>query len=250
MLTKAQAENEYEIMYKIVQPLAYRILNHKHDGSVTQVVDCNLTLNPNDWKLNLGNGIRTTKEDYVRHELDWYRSHDLYINGHAGIENNKIWRECASVEGHVNSNYGYLVFSPFNNAQFQHALEEMHMDKYTRRAAIIYIRPEIVTEQNDGYHARRDFICTYATSFLVQDDELHMQVHMRSNDFTYGFFNDFAWQCYVYNTFYDRIKSHHGLSRGKIHWHADSMHVYERDYELIKQLDEYYRTHKGGIRHE
>lgn len=240
-MTEAQRENEYEIMYKIVRPLAHRILDNKIAGGVAQIVDCNLTLNPDNWKLNLGDGIRTTKEGYVKNELAWYNSFDLCIKGHEGIENNKIWQSCATKDGYVNSNYGNLVFSDENYCQFAHAVMEITKDRNSRRAAIIYNRPSIVEEQNDGIHANRDFICTYATSFLIQDDFLHMQVHMRSNDFTYGFFNDFAWQCYVYNQFVKALEYQNvNVFRGKIHWHADSMHVYERDFELIKNLYDYY----------
>lgn len=241
-MTYENNHNEKEIAKKVILPLGALVKLGQQMHGVCQMIDCSLDLDPSMPFLSLGDGLRESKKQYIKHELDWYKSQDLCINGHEGITQNRIWRSCATGKGYVNSNYGYLVYNDENFAQFDHAIREMVKDPFTRRAAMIYNRPSIVEEQNDGVHANRDFICTYATSFLLDySRDLHMQVHMRSNDFTYGFFNDFAWQCYVYQDFKETLKER-GVrtNNGTIHWHADSMHVYERDFELMIKLYDYY----------
>lgn len=237
--------NEYEIAKKVILPLGRRLAKHKQTSKLCQILDCNLVLEPLSPFLNLGNGLRTTKYDYLYNELQWYLSQDLSIKNHPGIESNPIWSKICSNNGLINSNYGYLVFGKGNYNQYEHALAQMAKNKNTKHAVMIYNRPEIVQQWNDGVHANSDFICTYATSFMVQDDELHMMITMRSNDLTTGFFNDFGWQVFVYKKFLADVRKFHDLNIGKIHWHTDNMHIYERDYDLLRSLYDYY---KGVIR--
>jgi thymidylate synthase len=239
-------ENELEISKKVIIPLARRIKSNKVTSKLAFVLNCNLDLDPSSQFLNLGDGIRTTKYDYLYNELQWYLSEDCCINGHKGIESNKIWQLISTADGHINSNYGYLVFSKGNYNQYAHAVSQFYKDKYTKHAVMIYNRPEIVIQWNDHIHAESDFICTYATSFMTNEhDELHMMVNMRSNDLTTGFFNDFGWQVFIYKKFFaEVVKRWPTLKQGKIHWHTDNMHVYARDYELVLKLYEYYRSKK------
>ena len=207
--------NEKAIVKNIVLPLGRRLKAHKCTEKLCQILNVNLDLEPKSPYLNLA-GIRSTKYDYLYNELQWYLSQDLHINNHQGIENNPIWNKICTKDGHINSNYGYLVFDKGNHSQYAHALAQMAKNKYTKHAVIIYN--------------------------MVQDDELHMMVTMRSNDLTTGFFNDFGWQVFVYKKFLaDTKKMYPEVKMGLIHWHADNMHVYERDYELLLNLYEHYK---------
>lgn len=236
--------NEKEIVKHVILPLGRRLKEKKTTDKLCQILDVNMILDPSSPFLNFCN-IRTTKYNYLYNELQWYLSHDLCINNHPGIENNAIWLKISTESGHINSNYGYLAFDKGNYSQYEHALSQMAKKKYTKHAVMIYNRPEIVMQWNDGIHANSDFICTYATSFMVQDDELHMMVTMRSNDFITGFFNDFGWQVFVYKKFFADIRKFHPeIKFGKIHWHSDNTHIYERDYELMLQLYEKYKRGK------
>ena len=69
--------------------------------------------------FNSDEHIDGSSESYIKHELEWYQSQDLYIKGHPGIENNKVWKYCATEDGRVNSNYGWCIFSEDNH---QHRL--------------------------------------------------------------------------------------------------------------------------------
>lgn len=236
--------NERAIAKAVILPLGRRLKAKKCTEKLCQLLNVNIDLVPNSSYLNLGN-IRTTKYDYLYNELQWYLSQDLHITHHQGIEKNSIWQQICAKDGAINSNYGYLVFSRGNYSQYEHALAQMAKSKHTKHAVMIYNRPEIVIQWNDNIHAKSDFICTYSTSFMVQDDELHMMVNMRSNDLTTGFFNDFGWQVFVYKKFLADTKHFYPeVQMGMIHWHADNMHVYERDYELLLKLYDYYK----GIR--
>lgn len=174
--------------------------------------------------------IDGTSLEYIEHELDWYNSQDLNINGHKGIENNKVWKKCATEDGHVNSNYGWCIFSKENGEQFENAVKAIVSDINTKQACMYYTRPSIHKEFNDGIHARRDMICTCYTSTLLRCGVLHHNVHMRSNDVWYGLRNDLAWQQHVAEKMVDRLRSEGLLIYNTIiHWFADSLHLYERN---------------------
>lgn len=180
--------------------------------------------------------IEGSSEKYLEHEFAWYKSMDLSIKNHPGIEKNIIWQGCAAPNGNVNSNYGWCVFSKENGDQFTHACNALMNDKNSRRAEIIYTRPSIHVDQCDDVHAHQDMTCTNYIMFLIRNNTLELHVHMRSNDVWYGLRYDLAWQQYVYNEMYNLLKTKYAdLKKGKIIWIADSLHLYERNVEGVKQ---------------
>lgn len=181
--------------------------------------------------------ISGTNEKYVKDELAWYLSQDLNITGHKGIGSNKIWKACATEYGHVNSNYGWCLFSDENGSQFSSALSELYKNPETRQACMVYTRPSIHREKDDGLHARYDMICTMYTHLLVRDNKLYMHVHMRSNDVWSGLRNDLAWQQWVYQQAYEGLRGLFlpKLEKGSILWIADSLHLYERNLEQARE---------------
>lgn len=191
--------------------------------------------------FNANGLIQGTVDRYVKHELNWYTTQDLYIIGHDGIANNSIWQSCATDEGHVNSNYGWCIFSIENGLQFTRACRTLIEDNNTKHACMVYTRPSINTEWNDGVHANSDMICTMYTSTLLRDGKLIHNVHMRSNDIWYGLRNDLAWQQHVQRLMYDCLTDN-GVScmLGPIVWHADSLHLYNRNVDdAVKYLHEH-----------
>lgn len=190
-------------------------------------------------------GIRPARRKYIDHELEWYLSLDRSIDGHAGIENNKIWQYVASKDDkhEINSQYGYLVFSPENGVngkcQFDLAKEQLLSDINTRQAVIHYSRPSIWNDYCEN--GKHDYICTFNTTFEIRNNELNLIVFMRSNSLFTGFVNDFAWQVYVYEQMKNDLEDAGlKLDYGKIYWHAASFHAYEEDFEDLKKItDEY-----------
>lgn len=200
-------------------------------------------LDPYSPYIYLDKNFQTPKK-YVKAELDWYKSMDLSIIGHEGIESNPTWNACCTQDDkkEVNSNYGWCVFSEENGSQYDNCLEVLKKDKTTRNAIIMYNRPSIYKDyKRDGMH---DMICTLASQFFIRqidgEDTLIMVHYMRSNDIRYGFIcSDLAWNCFVYQNMYEDLKSvYPDLKTGFIRWTSNSMHLYSRHFEDLKKFIE------------
>lgn len=174
----------------------------------------------------------TVNYDYVRREIDWYLCQSLNVND---IEGNvpEIWKQVATHDGRINSNYGWCIFSEANGQQFIKATDALVKDKHSRQAVMIYNRPTMHEDsKKDGM---RDFMCTHSTHLLIRNDELHYMVNMRSNDAVFGYKNDRAWHQYVWNLALRRLQLEYGgLKSGKMYWNAGSLHVYPRHMHLVK----------------
>jgi len=161
--------------------------------------------------------------DYVARELAWYESMSLYVDDIPGGAP-EIWKNVASYDGEINSNYGYLVFSPENYAQYDNVLAELRSNVLSRRAVMIYTRPNMHYDYNRN--GRSDFICTNAVQYMVRDGRLDAIVQMRSNDVYCGYRNDRAWQKYVQN----KLANDLGVDPGVIIWQVGSLHIYSNDF--------------------
>ena len=166
-------------------------------------------------------------EDYVRRELEWYRSMSLNVNDIPGGPP-KIWQQVADKDGNINSNYGWCIWSSFNGYQYDSCYRELKQNPNSRRGIMIYTRPGMQTEYNtDGMS---DFMCTNTVQYLIRNGELYALVNMRSNDVVYGYKNDYAWQAYVQQS----LAADLGCEVGPIIWNVGSLHVYERHFGLVK----------------
>ena len=180
--------------------------------------------------------IRKPNYDYAKREIQWYESQSLYVKDIPG-EVPKIWQMCADKDGKINSNYGWCIFSEENGDQFNHCVERLLNDPFTREACMIYNRPSMQVDCNtNGMH---DFMCTYSTQlFLNEVDEgkfrLDYTVFQRSCDSCYGYNNDFLWHDYVHNKLVDELNKK-GLSviKGDMIYNCGSLHVYERHFKFL-----------------
>ena len=175
-------------------------------------------------------------EEYVQRELDWYKSQSLNVNDIPG-GTPAIWKQVADKEGYINSNYGWCVYSDENNNQFAHAVTELEDRPDSRRAIMIYTRPQMQTDFcRDGMS---DFMCTNAVQYLIRDGKMHASVSMRSNDLVYGYKNDRAWAYHVLNYLMDDYNSlvleSDRVELGNIYWNVGSLHVYSKHYHLIEK---------------
>ena len=169
----------------------------------------------------------TVDEDYVKRELEWYRSMSLNVNDIPGGPP-KIWQQVADKDGRINSNYGWCIWSGDNYEQYQHCYEELKNNENSRRGIMIYTRPEMQWEYNQN--GMSDFMCTNTVQYLIRDGQLYAIVNMRSNDVVYGYKNDYAWQSYVQQS----LAADLGREVGPIIWNVGSLHVYERHFDLVK----------------
>ena len=173
----------------------------------------------------------TVNESYVNAELKWYESESTNINDiypESDKEPPQAWQYTANVHGEINSNYGHLIYSEKYYNQFENVVVELHKNKDSRRASMIYQRPSIWKEYNEN--GKNDFICTNAVTYYIRDDRLNCVVQMRSNDVVFGYKNDFAWQQFVLNELAEELS----VESGDIVWQAQNLHVYERHFDLVK----------------
>ena len=173
--------------------------------------------------------IRKPAREYIKRELEWYKSQSLNVNDIPG-ETPQIWKSIASSEGMINSNYGWCIYSKENGSQYKHVLRELKNNPNSRRATMIYNRPSMhVDMSRDGMN---DFMCTYANTFYIRDGKLESHYLMRSNDAVFGYNNDYAWAKHVQ----DDLAFALGVEAGKLIWTASNFHVYERHFNYIDEL--------------
>lgn len=167
--------------------------------------------------------------DYAKREIEWYTTMSLNVND---IKGNvpATWKACATSDGRINSNYGYLVWSEENYKQYNHVLTELRQMPESRRAEMIYIRPSIWNEYN--HDGMSDFICTDSVQYFIRNEKLVAIVRMRSNDVVFGYKNDKAWQDHIHK----QLAADLNVETGLMIWHAGSLHVYERHWGLINAI--------------
>ena len=169
-------------------------------------------------------------KEYIDAEIDWYLSGSTNINDIYPDDRDppKAWQMAANKYGEINSNYGYLVFDDKWFRQYDNVVNELALNKDSRRACMVYNRPSIWVDAfaND----KNDFICTNAVTYYIRDDKLHAVVQMRSNDVVYGYKNDYAWQSYMVHSISNGLE----IDQGTITWQVQNLHVYERHFDLVK----------------
>ena len=179
--------------------------------------------------------------DYQRREIDWYLSQSLNVEDMEGPIPS-IWQDVSDVDGFINSNYGWLALNKHNGEQYNNALKALRDNPNTRQAVMIYQRPSMHYDHNR--RGMRDFICTYAAQVSLRQervdetdeilDVLHYSVFMRSNDAVYGYKNDLAWHEYVQELIlFDLLDLYPDIDYAPIEWHAGSLHVYRRHFDLV-----------------
>lgn len=190
----------------------------------------------------------TPNQAYIDAELKWYESKSTNINDIHGDEKAPpaAWQYSADSNGEINSNYGHLVYSPKYFKQFDNAFNELWRNPDSRRAQMVYNRPSIWVEFDEG--GKSDFICTNAQTFYIRDGKLNMVSQMRSNDVVFGYKNDYAWAQYLmdkvvdlwnkeadrYNTTTTSLEPIQHIEKGDLIWQVMNLHVYSRHFDLVK----------------
>ena len=173
----------------------------------------------------------TPNDDYIQREIEWYNSQSRFVRDIPGGAP-KIWEQVSNINGMINSNYGWCIYSNENGNQYLNVLNELISNPESRRAVMIYNRPSMHKDCN--FLQMSDFICTNAVQYLIRDDCVNAVVQMRSNDAWAGFRNDLAWQRHVL----EKLSSGLGYKAGGIIWNAGSLHVYERQFYLVHHYSE------------
>lgn len=182
--------------------------------------------------------IREPNYDYAKREIEWYDSQSLNVNDIPG-ETPKIWKQVADKNGIINSNYGWVIYSPQNFLQYQNCFESLCKDPHTRQAVMIYNRPSMQYENSmNGMH---DFMCTFSTQVFLNDNgdcqQLDYIVNMRSNDAVFGYDNDVLFHREIQRRLCEDLSKHFNeqIVPGDIIWNAGSLHVYERHFKFLNE---------------
>jgi thymidylate synthase len=165
--------------------------------------------------------------DYIDRELEWYKSKSLNVNDIPG-KTPVIWQQVADADGIINSNYGWAIWHEDNYDQYYRTYQELSQNPNSRRAVMIYTRPNMWLDYN--HNGRSDFMCTNTVQYMIRDGVLIAVVQMRSNDVVFGYRNDFAWQNHVVKLLATAL----GIEQTKIIWHVGNLHVYERHFDKVK----------------
>lgn len=165
--------------------------------------------------------IRKMPMRYAVGELAWYLSGSNKVKDISRFA--KKWEEISDDGETNNSAYGYRIFHKFGFDQWEyvkHMLQE-HPDS---RQAIIHIK-------DADNSPTKDVPCTVYLQFLLRDGQLHMSVHMRSNDIWMGVPYDMFSFCFLQM----KMAMELGVEVGTYTHYAGSLHMYARDYEQAKK---------------
>jgi len=189
--------------------------------------------------------IREPNYDYSKREIEWYESQSLNVNDIPG-GTPTIWKQCADVNGDINSNYGWMIYSKENGSQYNNCIWQLVNDPTTREACMIYNRPSMHVDATSNH--KHDFCCTYAVQcFLNAEDneyKLDYIVYQRSCDAVFGYNNDISWHMYVRNKMVKDLSEKLGINvkKGIINYNCGSLHVYERHFKFLENdIKTYYK---------
>ncbi len=167
---------------------------------------------------------------YTQKEFDWYLSGCRK----AVTAPAKFWRTIQDEDGNVNSNYGDLALydkSENGKTPFQWALDCLLTDKDSRKAILRFNKPKHCLGES------LDFVCTMYMNFHIRDNKLYANARMRSADLYTGPVYDIPWFCYLQEKMLNCLKMKYtGLEMGSLVFSADSLHIYERNFEKIERM--------------
>ena len=146
----------------------------------------------------------------------------------------KFWKDIANEDGTLNSAYGHLIFARLNEhgkTQWQWAVESLKNDKDSRQAIMHFNTPD---HQRSG---NKDFVCTLNVVFHIRDNKLFMTNMMRSNDVILGLPTDVAFFSMLQQQMCMILKeTYPDLSLGTYTHMSNSMHLYERNFAVVKEM--------------
>ncbi|MGX4746999.1 thymidylate synthase [Providencia rettgeri] len=140
----------------------------------------------------------------------------------------------AEEDGKVHGGYGSRLFNMHNMYnQIENIISLLKNKKTSRRALIqLFDSSDLVSKDNNGLSEYKDIPCTVSLQFLIRENKLHLFSNMRSNDAFMGLTHDiFAFT--MIQEFVARILQ---CELGNYYHFVSSMHLYEKDFEKINNL--------------
>jgi thymidylate synthase len=164
--------------------------------------------------------------NYIKDEILWYLRGDLYDL--SICDKAKIWKDCVT-DGKLNSNYGHAIFK---QKQLDYVVECLKKDPDSRRAVIV------ILAQSHLYLENKDVPCTISLNFRLRDSKLSCTVHMRSSDAIFGYSNDVPFFSFIQECVlvYLNARLEKELELGSLTIFSESLHIYERHFEMLEKL--------------
>lgn len=168
---------------------------------------------------------------YLEKEFKWY----MLCNRKADSAPSKFWLKIADKDGNINSNYGHLVFEDKSEGggitPWSWAKESLLKDNDTRQAILRFNKPKHCVEGN------KDFVCTMYANFHIRDNRLHMVTRMRSADLFTGPVYDIPFFIKLQEMMLNELQTEGlELEMGEFTFSADSLHIYERNFEAVHKM--------------
>jgi thymidylate synthase len=178
------------------------------------------------------NDRRGSQNKYIAAELIWYfmgKNDTDFIIKYASF-----WNSIKNPDGTVNSAYGNLIFNKRNEhdlCQYEWARKSLINDKDSRQAIMHFNLPE------HQHFSNKDFVCTMYGIFHIRDNKLFFTVNMRSNDAILGTPTDIAFFTLLHQQMLLHLKhKYNDLELGSYTHIIDSYHIYERHFDLVKDM--------------
>lgn len=196
-------------------------------------------LNPSDSPIVTMSENRNKKiASYTEKEKQLYKSCSNRVEDFAKAS--KFWEQIANPDGTINSAYGYLIwknkshggtFDSEKITPWEWAKTSLIRDKDTRQAILRFSLPE------HQWSGNKDQVCTMHGIFHIRDNKLHLTINMRSNDVVLGLAYDMPWFCSLIDKMLQELKPvYPELSKGTYTHIVHSMHVYEKDINLVNEM--------------
>lgn len=222
-----EAESINELFVSIAQYMLDNGVYSSPRGKKTlELQNVWLTLhNPLDPIVSLP--ARNINMEYLHGEFQWYVSGSLNVSDINKFSS--FWDSLADSNGTVNSNYGFIALKEkwSGKSQVEWCIDRLHDDIHSRQAVINYNQPR------HKYVGNKDFVCTLSQQFRINSEgALDTIVHMRSNDLIFGFSYDVQWFTYLQ----EYIANSVGVPVGRYHHIAQSLHVYEKHFEMLRNI--------------
>lgn len=204
--------------------------------AIKEIMDEKITLDYPENCMASWDRVREFPHDYLLAEFAFYLS-GVRSSSEIG-EAASLWNDIQDLN-RINSNYGRLVFHRDDHlidgqhvSAFFYVFNQLTKDNDTRRAVLKYLRPEHLNTDSD------DVVCTISSQFFIRDNKLNQFVNMRSSDAVFGLTFDLPWHSFVQQQLLQKLNDFRSddLEMGKLHLRANSLHLYERHFEMAEGL--------------
>lgn len=122
--------------------------------------------------------------------------------------------------------YFHGAYGPRVEAYMHQVIKRLREDHDTRQAVVT------IWDNRQDQRSEPDLPCTLSLHFMIRDERLDLHVTMRSNDVWWGTAHD----VFVFTTLQTAVAHTLDLPCGNYYHHANSLHIYQRDYHKLSQL--------------